>query len=597
MSEELWKRAKQMQDNGQSEGAIAMVRLHLKIRPKDFNALSLLGSLLQMSGQLDQALHFQSLAMNAVPKENAFRHNYANTLLLANRTKEAVAQWEITVKNDPQFAMGWGMLAANYRKVGDPEKSIEAAKRTLRLNPNFPGIEGSYAFALADVGQLVEASQVLQSVVHKNPAEHQANSSLLMLSNYLPQSSQAVFALHQSYGRIFNAATPPQVPDRDPARALRIGILSNDLRYHSVSFYVRAFMRHKPEGAHIIVFSTAPAQGGEGKQAVTFQNAQTTKADDTTSQLRALADTWLDVGNCDHPMLNAIIREQRIDVLLELAGHTWDNRLPAIALKPAPVIVTAIGYPNTTGVPAVDWRLVDSITDPISSESYCTERLVRLDPCFLCYSPPAHAPEPTLPDASAAITFGSFNNAQKISSETCALWARVMAAVPGSRLLLKSEGTSNAAARANLLQALTNAGIAQTQIEMVGWFDDRDAHLRLYNRIHIALDTMPYNGTTTTCEAMWMGLPVVCMRGDRHAARVSASLVSAAGHPEWIAENAEQYAQIAIQLATDHATLTSTRHNLRQQLIASPLLDEKNYAQRFHAALRACWADWCAAHV
>ena len=291
--------------------------------------------------------------------------------------------------------------------------------------------------------------------------------------------------------------------------------------------------------------------------------------------------------------LDDAIRAERIDVLVELSGHTGANRLTALASKPAPVIVSAIGYPNTTGLPAVDWRVVDSITDPPGAEAFCTERLLRLDPCFLCYRPPDLDVEPAMP-AADPVTFGSFNNSAKIGAECTALWARVLQAVPGSRLLVKTQTLADPAVQQAIRRRLAEGGIDEDRVELIAQASTRAEHLALYGRVHVALDSVPYNGTTTTCEALWMGVPVVALLGDRHASRVSASLLSAAGHPEWVAEDAEGVVRIAAALAGDTPHLAAIRSSLRDELRASPLLDSKAYAQRFHAAIRGCWREWCA---
>jgi len=316
------------------------------------------------------------------------------------------------------------------------------------------------------------------------------------------------------------------------------------------------------------------------------------------TQLQRLCDAWHPCASMSMEGLDAAIRERSIDVLIELSGHTEAGRLPALAGKPAPVIISAIGYPNTTGLPSVDWRVVDSITDPPGSEHLCTERLLRLDPCFLCYSPPSQAPEPAMPPADAPIMFGSFNNAAKIGPSSIELWARVLKAVPGSRLLLKSQTLSDAAGRARIERRFTEAGIDASRLELLAWSKTRQEHLELYARVHVALDTVPYNGTTTTCEALWMGVPTVTTLGDRHAARVSASLLHAAGHAELVAKDAEDFVRLSAALAQDRARLSTLRANLRAELRASPLCDAPAYAARFHAAIRECWKAWCesAAH-
>jgi predicted O-linked N-acetylglucosamine transferase (SPINDLY family) len=267
-----------------------------------------------------------------------------------------------------------------------------------------------------------------------------------------------------------------------------------------------------------------------------------------------------------HNAIDAFIRSRNIDVLLELGGHSGEPRLLALIEKPAPVVISAIGYPNTTGVPAIEWRLVDAITDPVGSERFCTEQLLRIDPCFLCYTAPTSAPEPAMPDASQPITFGSFNNATKIGARSVELWARVLQAVPGSRLLMKAQSLTDSTGRKVILERFAAAGIAPDRLELVAYTKTRDEHLRLYNRVHVALDTVPYNGTTTTCEALWMGVPVVTTLGDRHAARVSASLLHAAGHPELVASDADAFVRIAASLAQDRPRLDALRTSLRTSL-------------------------------
>ncbi|MFM7809324.1 MAG: hypothetical protein ACKPEA_15550, partial [Planctomycetota bacterium] len=364
----------------------------------------------------------------------------------------------------------------------------------------------------------------------------------------------------------------------DPERPIRIGLLSGDMRDHSVAFFTEPFMRHPAPGVAFEIFSTC----APGVQ------------DDTSRRLRELASAWHDCGHMPHPAIDPLIRSRGIDILIELGGHSGEPRVLALIEKPAPVVMTAIGYPNTTGVPAIDWRVVDAITDPSGSEPFCTERLLRIDPCFLCYTPPTEAPSPEMPDAGQAITFGSFNNASKIGPRSVALWSRVLQSVPESRLLMKAQSLKDSTGRKLIVERFAAAGVPEHRLDLIAYTKTRDEHLQLYNRVHVALDTVPYNGTTTTCEALWMGVPVVTTLGDRHAARVSASLLHAAGHPELVAENEAAFVDLAANLARDRGRIATLRANLRTELAASPLLDAPAYAARLHAALRACWREWCA---
>ncbi len=362
------------------------------------------------------------------------------------------------------------------------------------------------------------------------PIRRQAalRSKYLLLLNYRSGPDSLLPEAHREFGRLHDRPPNPPRVDTTPDRPLVIGVLSADLRTHSVAFFAEPLLRHVPSWATLKVFSLAA-----------------TPNDQLTRRFQGLANQWIDAKAMDDVALNKAIRAQQIDVLIELQGHTGGNRLLALADKPAPVIITALGYPNTTGLPSIDWRLVDSITDPPGSESLCTERLLRLDPCFLCYSPPTDAPEPALPPPSAPLTFGSFNALSKISAATIELWARVLAAVPDSRLLLKTHALSDPSARNNLMERLADAGISRDRVDVVPHTPTIREHLEVYSRIHVALDTTPYNGTTTTCEALWLGVPVVCLAGDRHASRVSASLLAAIGRPDLVARSKDDYVATA----------------------------------------------------
>jgi predicted O-linked N-acetylglucosamine transferase (SPINDLY family) len=421
---------------------------------------------------------------------------------------------------------------------------------------------------LVRAGRRDEAMDLLESFVARHPADAAMRSELLMGLQYLEREPAAVARAHRAFGEHLPRPDPPRFTRR-PGEPLRVGLLSSDLRGHSVGFFVQSLAMHARAGMELVAFSGAPKAWSDG----------------VTERIRAHCGRWHEVGAMDDATLDALIRTERIDVLLELAGHTTGHRLAAIARKPAPVIVTAIGYPDTTGLPAIDARLVDSITDPAGTEARCTERLVRLDPCFLCYTPPEDAPEPRMPAAEAPITFGSFNNASKIGPRTARIWSGVLAAVPGSRLLLKSAGLADRVTRGVLLQALAAEGIDPERVETLDLAAGRREHLDAYARVHVALDTTPYNGTTTTCEALWMGVPVVAIRGDRHAARVSTSLLRAAGFSEWIADDAAGFARVAAELALDRSRLMALRSSMRDTMQASTLMDGRGYAARFFASL------------
>jgi predicted O-linked N-acetylglucosamine transferase (SPINDLY family) len=566
-----------LQAAGQLDQALATVRMHLKFKPRDPAGLNLLGVLLRYAGQMPQSIDALQRAVALAPNETGIRNNLANSLSAARRFAEATAQWEQAVRIDPRFDIGWMCLAVAYTHVNRMEDAIAAGRRGLSLQPDLPEAAANLAFSLQQACRIDEAVAVAEPAVRRSPSAELLRSNLLLMLNYGSSDPARVAQAHRAFGSAFPSPEPPPLRSEDREHPLRVGVLSADLCDHSVAFFAEAIMAHRPADTTVVAVHTAAPQPQEPTQ----------------QRLRRLATEWIEANALPDEVLDAKLRDAHLDVLIELSGHSAGGRLAALARKPAPVMITAIGYPNTTGLPAMDFRVVDSITDPPGSEHFCTERLLRLDPCFLCYTPPQQAPEPAMPAGDAPITFGSFNNANKISRQTAELWGGLMRAVPNARLLLKARSMGDASVRETILARLEAGGVPSDRVDVVAYAAGRDGHLATYHRVHVALDTVPYNGTTTTCEALWMGVPVIATLGDRHAARVSASLLHAVGHPEWVAKDAADFARLGAALAADRAALGGLRGSLRGQMAASTLCDARAYGERFHAAIRACWANAC----
>ena len=291
-----------------------------------------------------------------------------------------------------------------------------------------------------------------------------------------------------------------------------------------------------------------------------------------------------------------LIREDEIDILIDLAGHTAGNRMLLFARKPAPVQVSWIGYPTTTGLSAMDYKIVDSYTDPPGmTEQYYTERLLRLPESFLCYKPEREGPEvsPVPSLTSGHITFGSFNNFAKMSPEVVEAWANIMKAVPDSRLLLKSHCFSDAGTRRYASELFVRHGIEKERVELLLYEPSVHTHLSFYSRVDIGLDTFPYNGTTTTCEALWMGVPVVTLSGGTHASRVGKSLLSNIGLGELVALTEKEYMEAAIELANDTKRLQGLRKSLRDMMAHSPLTNAKQFTADLESCYRIMWGKCC----
>ena len=372
----------------------------------------------------------------------------------------------------------------------------------------------------------------------------------------------------------------PLSSDGDPGRRLRVGYVSNNFREHSVAFFVEALL----------------ASHDRSKVEI-FCYADIMLADEFSGRLRRHSAQWRVITGQSDAQVAELIRQDAIDILVDLAGHTARNRLLVFARKPAPVQVTYLGYCNTTGLSAMDYRFTDALADsPGTTEHLHTEQLVRLPDCAWCYRPPDASPAVETPPVlrSGHITFGCFNARPKITGEMLALWARLLLEMPASSLLLKNVGFGEPSARQHTRDLLAKAGIAPERVELVGRVPTLAGHLATYARVDIALDTFPYHGTTTTCEALWMGVPVITLAGRTHASRVGVSLLTTTGLPELVASSPDEYVKIAAALATDVPRLAALRTTLRTRMASSPLMDASRFARNVEAAYRQMWRTWCA---
>ena len=478
----------------------------------------------------------------------------------------------------PQKAEMRHNLGAVYQAMGHSEAAIAAFEAALKINPRLPGTLNSLGGVYLGQGDFAQAESRYRQCLAATPGDLQARSNLLMLLNYFPNADVAkVFEEHLEWGRIAEARIPRLEsvnPAGDPLRILRVAYLSPDFREHSVASFIEPVLKHQDRSRfEVWCYSNLPTP------------------DETTLRLKGCADGWRDIDKLSDGEAAHLIREDRIDILIDLAGHTSNNRLGVFAAKPAPVQMTWLGYPNTTGLRTIDYRITDGVADPAGEDAHYSEELLRLDGCFLCYQPDPNTPEvaPLPALANGHITFGSFNNFSKINPDVLQLWSAVLKQVPGSRLLLKCPALTDADVRDRVSADFQALGIGAERIDMLGHTRTRQEHLALYARVDIALDTFPYNGTTTTCEALWMGVPVLSQAGKHHAGRVGVSLLSAAGLTDWLATTPESFATTARNRAADLTGLDRLRGMLRDQLMNSSLCDAAGFVHRLEEAMRQVW--------
>lgn len=578
------KLARALAEAGRPEEAAEVARaIALCPEPRDSRILIQCASVLAVAGRPCDAVPLFEEALPAAPDDTAWWLDYARLGLRLERFEAAEPALQKVIECDPGHAEARIMLAALRWRRHD-YAGMEAVLSGLTAS----GMDAANALNLTGLmlvarGKLEEGLKAHAMLEQLAPHASTLQMTRIMYLNYDPAISRdALFQQHRTFGERFAGATPPlPAPDggRDPERKLKIGYLSPDLRRHSVAFFMlpifEAFDRERFE---------------------VHGYAEVAHPDDVTELLRSFANGWRDVTGQDDTRLAQQIRADGIDILVDLAGYTKGSRLLALTAKPAPIQMTYLGYPNTTGLPQVDYRITDHVADSDDADAFHTETLIRLPRCFLCYAPPGQGPEiaPLPFERNGFITFGSFNNLSKLNRGVVATWAEVVRAVPGARLLLKATASADPETQRQLHGMFADAGLAPERVNFAPYAGRTSEHLAQYNEVDIALDPFPYNGATTTCEALWMGVPVITLAGDRHAGRVGASLLRAIGFEAGITRSRDDYVMTARLLAEHPELLAAARRHLRADLVRSPLCDRSGFTAALEEAYREVWRMWCA---
>jgi protein O-GlcNAc transferase len=565
--------------------AIASFEQAIALRPSFADACNSLGNELRLKGDLEKAIAAHRCAIVYRPDVAGYWSNLGIALQANGEAEKAIVAFKKAVDVEPNFAAGRNNLGLALRQAGRIALAAAAFERALALKPDFAEAHNNLGTVLRDLGQLDKAIESYERAVGHQPTRTSFYSNLVLAQLYQPDRDpiEGLNLLKQWDDAVIRPLireNKSHQNDRDPNRRLRVGYVSPDFGAHSVAYFLLGlFANHNPTVVEFFAYSDL-AHG-----------------DEITQQLRRTAHHWRHTAGMNDIHLAELIREDKIDILFDLTGHTARNRLLVFARGPAPIQVTYLGYAATTGLRTMDYRLTDAYADPPGmTEKFHTEKLVRLPRSFLCYSPPPGAPEVGPPPALAngEITFGSFNHLAKISSATIQLWSEILTHCAKSRLLIKSAGQWDSATQESLLQQIMKQGMSADRVEFHGATQDVVSHLRMYEKIDIALDTFPYNGTATTCEAMWMGLPVITLAGKTHVSRVGVGLLSNAGMGEGIAQTSADYVKKAIALAGDIGRLAEFRAGQRERIKHSPLMDAKTFTRDLENVLRDLWRRWVA---
>ena len=579
--ERAFERAGEHARAGEWHAAQARYAEAAALDPTRWEIPNALGLLQQQRGRYDEALACFDAALLLEPRAAGVLGNRGNVLHALGRYDDALESYRRGLAIDPQRTSLHNNLALTLRRLGRSGEAIRAFERALALDPANVEAMSNLGALLRSVGRLDEAVALHRRAVALAP-EHASVRSNFLLTLHYPSNvaPETVFDEHRRWGEAHEprASAPSHTNTPDERRPLRIGYLSADFRTHSVAYFLEGiFAEHDPREFRVYAYSDVA------------------RPDATTTRFEAWAHAWRPVVGLSDGQVAALIARDEIDVLVELAGHTEDCRLGVLALRPAPVQLTYLGYPGTTGLRSIQYRLVDRWTDPPESAALSTETLVRLPHGFLVYTPPYDAPDVApLPALRAGrVTFGSFNATSKIDDEVLSTWAAVLLRVPGSRLLLKGQPFADPEVRRRYVDAFARHGVDATRLELRPWEAARTSHLAVYGEVDLALDTFPYNGTTTTCEALWMGVPVVSLVGRAHAARVGLSLLSRLGRPEWAAATRDAYVEQAALLAGDLDRLAELRRTLRATVVERGLTDGASFTDDLERVYREAWIGWC----
>lgn len=481
----------------------------------------------------------------------------------------------------PDRLEGHGNIGVLLQEQGDLDLAARFYRRGIAIDARHPGLWNNLGNALTDIESIVAAYRRAHALAPTDLATH---SNLLFSLNYLPGlGSETLFDEYRQWEErharpLYTRALPAR-NDRDPERPLRIGYLSADFRANPIAHNIVGLIERRDRARY---------------QAVCY--GEVARPDEVTRRYQAAADGYRSTVGLDDDAVAATIRDDAIDILFCMAGHTAHNRLLVCAQKPAPVQIS-YGDLTTTGLSTMDWWLTDPVIHPEDTRERFTENLLRV-PLLVLHEPPAEAPAvgPLPAAAAGVVTFGSCNNAAKLNDRVFALWARVLEAVPGSRLLLKYVNWfANDSARGRIQGAFARRGIARERIVFDGDRAPRARHLEILNRIDIALDPFPFNGCTTTFEALWMGVPVVTLAGERWLGRMGIGTLAPIGLGGLAARDEEGYVATAVALAKDLGGLAQLRAGLRRRVQASPLVDADAYARSVEAAFRTAWREWCRA--
>ena len=567
---------------GRTADAEASFRRALALDPRYLEAYNNLSVVLTDLGRSSEALESCRLALELDPDSYSAHNNRARALQDLGRLPEAEASFRQALKIKPDSPEAHNFLGVALQALGRSDEALASYRRALELDPGYPKAHSNLGSQLHSLGRSSDAEACFRRAMELKPDYHEAHTNLIFLLDFLEgygtkEQQEERDRWYARHGERFAGSIQPHENQRDPGRRLRIGYVSADFRQHSAcSAFAPILLGHDRSEFEVVCYSGVKRE------------------DEVTRLLREGVDEWHSTLGVSDAALAEQVRSDRIDILVDLSGHTEGNRLLVFARKPAPVQVTAWGHATGTGVRTIDYFLSDPVLVPQPERGLFAEEVFDL-PCWLCYAAPAYLPAvPGLPVLGGEpFTFGCINRVEKISERAIAAWGRILGQVPGSRLLLKDARLGDPGVGKRLLERLGQAGIGPERVSLIG-FTPHAEHLKAYHAVDMGLDPFPQNGGVSTAEALWMGVPVVALNGRTLSGRIGASILSALQMQDWVADSEEQYVDIAVAAARDLQGLANARAQLPARMAASVFGDQTRYTRAVEAAYRTMWRRWCA---
>ncbi len=568
-----------LSEQGKFPQAVDIFKQIIAQKNDDPDLFSHLGNALRMQGLKEQALAAYQTMLALKPNDPRTLHQYGLVMMDLGRLEEAHSRFKTALSLKPDYAEAHNSISIVLQMLKQDDNALAHNLEAVKLNPNFTEAWNNLGNLYGLSGKSKEAIEAFRKSIELQPRAAAFHSNLLLNLHYvIDMKVEEIYGEHKTWGNVHLQNYPQPEPfqnNKDPIRKLKLGIVSPDFRLHTVNAFLEPFLDNLNR-----------------KSFEVFAYSSVLRQDEVTEKFKQKVDHFKDIRPMPDLQASALIREDKIDVLIDLAGHTAGCRLPIFALKSAPVQIAQFGYPNTTGVPNFGYRITDQFADPkgISEKNY-TEELVRLTGMAWCYQTPVGVPEPPKRTAKpGAIIFGSLNNMAKHNTKVLALWAKLLSAVPGSKLRLLSGPGQESAKMVRF--ALQTAGVNPDRAELLSRMD-KNEYFAALGEIDIALDPFPYNGGVTSCDTLWMGTPLLTLAGDSYVSRQGIAILSNVGMEDWIAKTPEEYIEKAKKSAAEIARLSLLRGKLRDTLKKSAICDWTSYSKKWEEAVRNLWKNYC----